>query len=994
MKRYSLKYAALTLAVVLTAVGFAGHSDKAYAAGNPWDDTTLTPTQRTDALLAAMTLTEKLQMLHGGANCGHVGCVDGNTRLGIPPIHLQDGPVGVGNGLTGVTQLPAPVAGAATWDTDLMRKYGEVIGSEHWGKDVNVSLAPTINIVRDPRWGRAFESFSEDPYLAGKIGAADILGIQSQGPMAQVKHYVAYNQETNRFNTADNVIVSDRALHEIYLPAFERAVKEGQVASAMCSYNLIGGVQACENGPLQIGILKGEIGFTGFITADWGATHSTVGSANGGLDIEMPDSKYFGSALTTAVNNGQVSTATINDKVRRILFSMFRTGQFDKARTGNINAIVTTPAHVAIAKQVAVQGSVLLKNADNILPLTSATRTIAVIGDGGSMTVMSQGGGSAGVRSDAVVSPFQGIKTRAGSGTTVTYSVGTTRADGSLPAIDTAYLTPKTGSGHGANVTFYNGTALLAPAVTSRIDPSIDFDWRSGSPATGVSGGSWSARWEATLTPPVTGLYTFALTSDDGSRLYLDGQMVINGWFDQQSTTRTATASLTAGKTVKVQVDYYQGGGGSNLTLGWMLPGQNLHDQAITAARNADVAVVFATQSTAEGTDLGSISFPSAQNQLITDVVAANPRTIVVFNSGSAMALPWAASAKAIIASWYPGQEYGNALAALLYGDENFSGKLPVTFPKSLADVPASTAAQFPGTNNTVQYSEGIDVGYRWYDRKNIEPQYPFGFGLSYTTFAYSNLAVGASDAAGNVAVSFDLTNTGTRAGAEVAQVYVAQPTATGSPPKSLAAFRRVMLNAGQTQRVTVTVEDRAFKYWTGRWAPAAGTNQILVSASSRAVKLTGQVTVPPESTTLVPGTYSAFPQNAANNSMALDDRGSSTATGNPIVIWTPNNTGAQRWVFSTSGVVPAGFFKVAISLGNFCMTASGATSESVVNLQPCTGASSQAWRATPANGGYTLRPANNEALCLDVKAAAVTDGTVVQVYTCNNTAAQRWNLK
>ena len=444
---------------------------------------------------------------------------------------------------------------------------------------------------------------------------------------------------------------------------------------------------------------------------------------------------------------------------------------------------------------------------------------------------------------------------------------------------------------------------------------------------------------------------------------------------------------------MRVQIDYFQNGGSSNLSFGWKIPGESLHDQAVDAARNADVAVVFATKTESEGSDIGDISFSAAQNQLIADVAAANPRTVVVINSGSAVAMPWLNSVKGVVASWYPGQEYGHALAALLFGDQNFSGKLPVTFPKSLADVPAHTAEQFPGRNNTVQYSEGLDVGYRWYDRNNLEPLFPFGFGMSYTSFGYSNLVVGARDGAGNVAVSFDVTNTGPRAGAEVAQVYVGQPANTGEPPKSLAGFARVVLDPGQRQRVTIGVEDRAFKYWNGGWTPATGSNQIQVGGSSRSLPLKGQVTIAPAPSGPGNGTYTVAPQSSPGET--LDDRGASVATGNPIAIWTPNGTAAQRWNFSTSGVSPAGYYRAAVALGNYCMTASAASSGSPVNLQPCSGASSQAWRATSASGGgYTWNPANNPGLCLDVKAAGTTDGTLVQVYACNGTAAQRWNLK
>jgi beta-glucosidase len=830
-------------AVLLVLGGLTAGVHQAQAATGPWTDASQPPSQRADELLAAMTQAEKLTMLHGGASCGYVGCVDGNTRLGIPPLHLQDGPVGAGDGFTGVTQLAAPVAGAASWDTALMQQYGQVLGSEQWGKGTNIVLAPTINIVRDPRWGRAFESFGEDPYLAGQIAAADIQGIQSQGPMAQVKHYAVYNQETNRNTTADNAIVSARTEREIYTPAFEAAVKQGGADSAMCSYSAINGPFACENGPLQNGILKGDMGFQGFITSDWGATHSTVNSANNGLDMEMPGSGFYGTALTNAVNSGQVSQATLNDHVHRILQAMFKQGLFDRAQTGNTGATVTSAAHNAVAKQVAQEGSVLLKNAGPVLPL-SGTQSVAVIGDDAGPDAMSQGGGSAGVNPPYLVTPYQGIRARAGSGATVTFAQGTASGSGQLPPVDTSYLTPSSGSGTGLFGQYHNSTDLSGAVVASRVDPAVDFVFGGQSPAAGVAATNWSVKWTGTLHPPATGTYQFSLNSDDGSRLFVNGQQVINNWGNHGPTTVTGSVALTAGQPVSIEVDYYQAGGGSQVSLGWQIPGLSLHDQAVNAARAASVAVVFVSKFESEGGDLANIDLSADQNQLVTDVASANPNTVVVVNSGSAVTMPWAGAVRGIVANWYPGQEDGNAVAGLLYGDVNFSGKLPVTFPQSLADVPANTAARWPGQNGQVQYSEGLQVGYRWYDAQNKAPLFPFGFGLSYTTFSYANLSVSTPDSAGNVNVGFDVTNTGTRAGAEVAQVYVGQPSAAGEPPRNLRGFQRVALNAGQTQHVTLTLDPRSFQTWTTAWTNTAGTHQILVGSSSRDIRLTGSVTI------------------------------------------------------------------------------------------------------------------------------------------------------
>ncbi len=837
----------LAMAAVLALMlgtGIVVGTQQASAADQPWMNTAQTPGDRANELLAAMTQAEKLTMMHGGAGCGYVGCVDGNTRLGIPALHLQDGPVGAGDGFTGVTQLPAPVAGAASWDTALMNQYGQVLGSEQWGKGTNVVLAPTINIVRNPQWGRAFESFGEDPYLTGQIAAADIQGIQSQGPMAQVKHYAVYNQETNRNNISDNAIVSDRTEREIYLPAFQTAVQQGGADSVMCSYSAINGAFACENGPLQNTALKGDMGFTGFVTSDWGATHSTVASANNGLDMEMPGSDFYGTALTTAVGNGQVSQATIDDHVRRILTSMFKAGLFDHAQTGTTTSVVTSTAHNATAKQVALEGSVLLKNTGPVLPIGTGTSSIAVIGDDAGTDAMAQGGGSAAVNAPYLVTPYQGIKTRAGAGVNVTYSQGVSGSNGALPPLASTYLTPSTGTGSGLTASYYNNTGLTGTPVVTRNEANVDYVWGGASPVAGVTATNWSAKWTGTLHPPTTGTYQMSLTSDDGSRVYVNGQLIINNWFNQGSTTRTGSVALTAGQAVSIEVDYYNAGGASNATLGWSIPGQSVHDQAVAAARAANLAVVFVSNFESEGGDLNGIDLSAAQNTLVTDVAAANPNTVVVVNSGSAVTMPWVNAVKGVIEAWYPGQEDGNAIASLLYGDTNFSGKLPVTFPTALSQGPTNTTAQWPGQNGTVQYSEGLKVGYRWYDSQNLTPLFPFGFGLSYTSFAYANLTVGQPDANGNVAVGFDVTNSGTRAGAEVPQVYVGQPSAVGEPPKNLRGFTRISLNAGQTQHVALTLDARSFQYWNNGWTNATGTNTIYVGSSSRDIRLTGTTTI------------------------------------------------------------------------------------------------------------------------------------------------------
>ncbi|MCU7724397.1 glycoside hydrolase family 3 C-terminal domain-containing protein [Actinoplanes sp. KI2] len=877
---------ATVAAAVLAATALS--TAPARAADPPWTDTSLTPAARADLLLAAMTQAEKLTMMHGGGSCGYAGCVPANARLGIPALRLQDGPVGVGDGATGVTQLAAPVAGAASWDTALMRQYGSTLGAEQWGKGTNVVLAPTINIVRDPRWGRAFESFGEDPYLAGQIGAADIQGIQSQGPLAQVKHYAVYNQETARNTAADNAIVSDRAEREIYLPGFETSVKQGGADSVMCSYSAINGPFACENGPLQNQVFKGDWGFDGFITSDWGATHSTVASATNGLDMEMPGNTYYGGALTTAVANGQVSPATIDDHVRRILTPMFRQGLFDRTQNGSLASTVTSAAHTALARQVATDGSVLLKNSNAVLPVPATTRSIAVLGTGGGSAPMYQGGGSAGVNPSGSVSPYQGILNRAGSGISVTYSPGTA----------------------GAGITGLAGKCIDVAAANTANGTAVQLYDCNGTNAQAWTTGSDGSLRALGKCMDVTGAGTA-----DGTKIQLYD---CNGTGAQKWTATNGTLvntgsgrCLTAGASAN----------GTQLTLGtcngsagqqWKLPTGAGHDQAVAAARAADLAVVFVGKFESEGSDLADINLPADQNQLVTDVAAANPNTVVVVTSGSAVAMPWAGAVRGIIEAWYPGQEYGTALASLLFGDADPSGKLPVTFPASLADVPAHTAAQWPGQNNTVQYSEGIDVGYRWYDRQNRTPAYPFGFGLSYTTFAYADLAVGTPDAAGNVAVSFDVSNTGARTGAEVAQVYVGQPSSTGEPPKNLRGFAKVSLTPGQTQRVTVTLDARSFQYWNGAWATATGANQIMVGASSRDIRLTGSVTV--GSTGSAPLSRTGWTATAAPSSTT--DVPARMLDGNPGTRWSSGTPMTDGNTVTIDLASPRTFGKVVMDSG------------------------------------------------------------------------------
>lgn len=674
-------------------------------ASPPWMNKTLSPEQRADLLLHAMTLDEKISMVHGvdpRPIKGYVGYVPPIPRLSIPALRLADGRAGVGNGATNVTVLPAPIAIASSWDTALIHRFGQVLGNEEWNKGTNVSLAPSIDVVRVPEWGRIFESYGEDPYLNGQMAAAEIQGIQSQGPIANANMYLTMNQEDNRFN--ENSVVYSRTLHEIYLPPFEAAVRQGHVGTVMCAYVKTNGVYSCESQYLLKNLLKTQLGFQGWVMSDWGATHSTVASANGGLDQEMPGAKYYGITLKAAVEDGQIGKTTLDDHVRRILATMFRFGLFDKPQFASWTANVRTPEHNVFAREAAEQGTVLLKNDGGILPL-SQPGSIAVIGAAGGAKPKISGGGSSGMVAPDIATPFRGIRKRAGTGVTVTY------ADGADIA------------------------------------------------------------------------------------------------------------------------------------------------QAAAIARRAKLAVVFANTNETEGKDRPNLELPGNQDQLIAAVANVNPNTIVVLDTGGPVLMPWIDHIRAVIEAWYPGEEDGNAIAAILFGDVNPSGKLPLTFPRTASEIPTSSQTQWPGKDGNSMYSERLNVGYRWYDADHRQPLFPFGYGLSYTTFQFSHLSLSPKSIDGSghkrqeVHADVEVTNTGKRAGAEVVQGYVEQPAENGEPPHQLCAFAKVTLQPGETKHLTLTLTKRSFSIYDPAihaWRIPAGTYQVLVGDSSRNLPLQADIAVRP----------------------------------------------------------------------------------------------------------------------------------------------------
>ncbi len=799
----------------------AGARTSASDASCPWLNESLSISQRVSMLMSQMTLADKINEVTGaGTSEPYVFYISAIPSLCIPAIGEEDGPVGVGDGLTGVTQMPAAVSLAATFDPSMATQYGQVVGSEEHAKGAMINLGPTINIDRDPRWGRSFEAYTEDPYLNSAMAVGYIDGVQSQGEMSMVKHYAVYNQETNRNTPADNAIVSERAEHEIYLPGFWAATNVAKAASVMCSYSTINGVPACQNQYLIGETLDQRWGFPGFVTSDYGATHSTLQSADAGLDQEMPSAAYYGSDLEAAVQAGEVSMATLNQMVSRILTEMFRFNEFNNPPTGSTSTVVTTPAHQAVSQDVAEAGTVLLKNSGNTLPLAaSGGGNIAVIGPAASAQPDYTGGGSAYVTSTFSVSPLQGIQAAAGTGTSVSYTQGLP-TDTSLTPIPSTDLTPA------YSPTSYGGT------------------------------------YTGTLTAPETGTYVLAFQNPCGCYstvdLSLNGNEILANPGTPPVSTYSVGVNLVAGQTYTLQLS----GGGESANLSWATPSELAPGiaQAVAAAKAAKTAVVVVSDDTeTEAADRASLNLPSAQNELISAVAAANPHTVVVIDAGAPVVMPWINQVASVVDAWYPGESNGTALANVLFGNVDPSGHLPVTFPVDLSQVPASTPAEFPGVNGQVLYSEGIDVGYRYYDANNETPLFAFGYGLSYTSFSYSNLTVtpqqvqngssnpGATSCGCNgqsgtqVTVTARVTNTGKVAGSDVAQLYLGDPAAAGEPPRQLKGFQRVTLQPGQSTTVRFTLSGHDLSYWddtANGWVLPDGQYQVYVGDSSALANL------------------------------------------------------------------------------------------------------------------------------------------------------------
>lgn len=818
--------------------------------------------KRIEDLLGQMTLQEKVSML-AGTNGWYTVPIE---RLGIPSLKVTDGPNGArgAGGFTNAvktTCFPAEIVLASTWNVELVKRVGQALAHEAKAKGAQILLAPTVNMQRSPLGGRNFECFSEDPYLTASLTVAYITGLQREGVGASVKHYVCNDEEFERYSISAEV--RERVLREIYLPPFQAAVQQAKSWTVMAAYNNVNGIPATEHAYLLTNILRDEWGFDGVVVSDWyEAVKSTAASVNAGLDLEMPNPRWRGERLLRAVAQGEVAVTTVDASVRRLLLLLDKAGLFEHPQAGTEQAL-DSPEQRTLVREAAAEGIVLLKNEGNVLPLERSHLTsIAMIGPNAKVAQI-MGGGSAQVNAHYAITPFEGIMAQVRDQVRVRYEEGCTNFR-LLPLLDAGQLLAGTQGAdeQGFAVEYFNSSDLSGSSVQQETKSTSEIIWFEDFPQ-GVNPQQFSVRMTARFTPAEAGSYTFGLVSAGRSRLFIDGQEVIENWTQQMpgreyfgmgSTEVQAVINLEAGRGYLLTLEFAKAQAIplAAVRLGCLPPvPSDALERAVALAASCDVAIVcvgFGGEWQSEGFDRPDMELPGKQSALIAQVAAANPRTIVVLNTGSPITMPWLDRVAAVIQAWYPGQECGNAIADVLFGEVNPSGKLPQTFPVRLSDNPAYL--NFPGENGKVYYGEGLFIGYRYYDTKQIAPLFPFGFGLSYTTFSYSSLRLSTSQMGPDdtLQVSVDITNTGQRAGKEVVQMYIRDEQARlQRPEKELKGFAKVSLEPGERKTVTLSVGRDALAYYddlTREWVAEAGTFEILLGASSRDIRTTAPFTL------------------------------------------------------------------------------------------------------------------------------------------------------
>ncbi|HEY0758080.1 MAG TPA: glycoside hydrolase family 3 C-terminal domain-containing protein [Acidisarcina sp.] len=835
----------------VVVIGLSGLVSAAFAQAPVPDSPAIE--QRVDAMISKLTLEQKIDLI-GGEDSMFIRAM---PAAGFPRLKMSDGPYGVRTWGPD-TAYAGGIALAASWDPELVRRTGVTLGQDARARGVNFLLAPGVNIYRAPMNGRNFEYFGEDPFLSAHTVVPYIEGVQSQGVVATVKHYALNNQEWDRHNASSDA--DERTIREIYLPAFEAAVRVAHVGAVMNSYNLVNGVHATQNPFLNLQVLKKEWGFDGILMSDWDATYDGVAAANNGLDLEMPDAKFMNRAtLLPAVQSGQVSQATIDDKVRRIFRTSIRFGFLDRAQL-DLGKPLFNQQGRQVALDDARESIVLLKNEGNLLPLDPArVHTVAVIGPIAWPAVTGAGGSS-------TVTPYESVSLMAGLSNLLAGRVNVLYAGG-LPTLEdffreTRFSSSSAGGSSQADHSnapnikvevFHNGTFSGPPDLQSaaRIAHWTPSEW------TPAATRRQSIRYTATFMPATSADYLIVAASggDDAFKLLLDGKVVIDQPRREGQAPKSIEVPMTAGRSVQVELDYVPNSTTPDIGLGIRAVPDLVSDEAKQIARQADavvIAVGFGPSTESEGYDR-SYQLPYGQDALIREISAINKHTVVTLTGGGDVDTHrWLDAVPALLHNWYPGQEGGTAIAEILFGVRSPEGKLPISFARSWEDNPTHdnyyAPAVAPGEVPHVKYAEGVFLGYRYYTSMNKKPLFPFGYGLTYTKFAFSNLAVSPQSGAGEFSVSFDVANTGARAGAEVAQLYLGDPSASiKRPERELEGFQKVRLDPGQSQHVTLTLDKRSFSYWDETahdWRADPGKFTVFVGDSSEDTPLTASLTL------------------------------------------------------------------------------------------------------------------------------------------------------
>jgi len=771
------------------------------------------------------------------------------TRLGIPIIIHDEALHGiVGNK---GTSFPQAIGLAATWDTELVERVAAAIGKETRSRGINQVLSPVLNIARDVRWGRVEETYGEDPYLTSRMGVSFCKNIEKQGVITTPKHYAANVGDGGRDS---NVIhFSERLLREIYFPAFKACFQEAGAQSVMAAYNSIEGIPCSANRWLLTDVLKKEWGFKGFVVSDYGSAsgiysdHHTAATKKeaakqaieAGLDVELPEIDIYGEPLLQAVKGGLVSESTIDEAAARVLGAKFRLGLFEKRYVDPEYAekINDCPEHRQLARQAAQEAIVLLKNQDNVLPLPKEIKSIAVIGPNSDV---GQLGGYSGFGMK-VVTVLEGIKDKVSPATKVLYAQGCQLERTALPPIATENLIPASAKPgiHGLKGEYFNNMKLEGTPDLTRIDRQVNFNWESGSPDPKINSDQFSVRWTGKLVPSQTNIYQLSITTDNGVRFYLDGKLLVDKWYDRGPTSDYVSLKLEAGHAYDILIEYYENGGGAVAHLGWNLkPKEDIEIQeAVAAAKKSEAAVIVTGIAEGEGRDRSRLELPGLQEELINAVSKTGVPTVVVLINGSAVTMAnWIDRVAAIVEAWYPGEEGGNAIADVLFGDYNPGGRLPITFPQSVGQCPL--------------YYDYKPTG-RGYDYVELsgKPLFPFGYGLSYTKFEYSNLKItpqkiGERD---EVRVSVDVQNIGERRGDEVVQLYLHDPVSfPARPVRELNGFKRISLEPKEKKTATfiLTPEQISFLDAQLKRIVEPGTFEVMVGSSSEDIRLKGSFEV------------------------------------------------------------------------------------------------------------------------------------------------------